>query len=879
MTTTGSRLGGWRVALRLARREAWRRRSQTLLMLFLICMPVVAVTAAAIVWRTADLSGPESVERRMGAAAALISPVGTDVDQQFDPDDGSSWGGEARALTAGRIRAVIGDRPMIPLRTTSSDFQTAHGVADTGLLEVDLHDPLAAGLFRLEAGHLPRTSDEVVVNPALVERGPGIGDLLVLGRKTADGPQPRALRIVGVADYAGSRSFEWAGVLPGALPVTPDDGPAEWLVGGGPVTWGDVRKLNGIGALVASRQVISDPPPESALSPDLRGQVQPVSQETITVLALVVAMVLLEVVLLAGPAFAVRARAQAHTLALVAASGGTPAQARRTVLASGVVVGALGGLFGVAWGIVVAVLAVPIAQTVDASWFGPFEVPWAMVAVVAAFGFASAVLAAVVPAFAASRQDAVAVLAGRRGEGRPSRRSPVVGLALIGVGIAGSFAGSRPGGGSSPLLVGSAAIISVVGMIFLVPVAIATVARLSARLPLPLRFAARDAARHRTRTVPAIAAVGATVAGVVALGIAVSSQADHDEKTYQPMLQLGYGVVDVPTDATPADVAQIEQILTKGLPDAPRQRVTGVVTDTDDYSLMVSFAQDGAEIQTSYWGVLGTGYVVADALPAYLGVGDDSRVVADRALAGGGIVLLHSQVSSAVPSGGQVTVTVGETPPGGGEVKTRATAAFSMVAAEIPGRAQPAAAVLSPVAAKRLHLPTATTAIAVLPTIDGAAAQRVDEELAATASHASLSVERGFQPSAETRIIKLVLAVLGAILMLGGTLTATFLALSDARPDLATMAAVGARPRTRRGVAAAYALVVGLVGALLGAPIGFIPGVAISGPLTHDFQTGATSLVIPWTLLGAVVLGLPLLTALVVGACARSRLPLVARID
>ena len=61
------------------------------------------------------------------------------------------------------------------------------------------------------------------------------------------------------------------------------------------------------------------------------------------------------------------------------------------------------------------------------------------------------------------------------------------------------------------------------------------------------------------------------------------------------------------------------------------------------------------------------------------------------------------------------------------------------------------------------------------------------------------------------------LALLGAVLMLGGTLTATFLALSDARPDLSTMAAVGARPRTRRRVAAGYALIVGGVGALLGA--------------------------------------------------------------
>ena len=72
--------------------------------------------------------------------------------------------------------------------------------------------------------------------------------------------------------------------------------------------------------------------------------------------------------------------------------------------------------------------------------------------------------------------------------------------------------------------------------------------------------------------------------------------------------------------------------------------------------------------------------------------------------------------------------------------------------------------------------------------------------------------------------------------MLGGTLTATFLALSDARPDLATLSAIGAAPRTRRRVAAAYALVIGFVGAVLGAGVGFIPGVAISRPLTASLR-------------------------------------------
>ena len=128
-------------------------------------------------------------------------------------------------------------------------------------------------------------------------------------------------------------------------------------------------------------------------------------------------------------------------------------------------------------------------------------------------------------------------------------------------------------------------------------------------------------------------------------------------------------------------------------------------------------------------------------------------------------------------------------------------------------------------------------------------------------------------------ILLLVLGGLGGVLMLGGTLTATFLALSDARPDLATLSAVGASPRTRRGVAASYALVVGLVGALLGAAVGFIPGIAVTYPLTGGQLDGRGRPVacprhyldIPWLLIGSLVLALPLLTALIVGLTARSR--------
>ena len=114
------------------------------------------------------------------------------------------------------------------------------------------------------------------------------------------------------------------------------------------------------------------------------------------------------------------------------------------------------------------------------------------------------------------------------------------------------------------------------------------------------------------------------------------------------------------------------------------------------------------------------------------------------------------------------------------------------------------------------------------------------------------------------------------------------------KPRYAPHGAVGASPSSRRGVAAAYAVVVGGVGAVLGGAVGFIPGIAVTWPLTSEGYTGGCSgtsdamvcegtkvgpfLDVPWLMVLALVVVLPTVTALVVGLAARSRLPLVARV-
>ncbi len=105
---------------------------------------------------------------------------------------------------------------------------------------------------------------------------------------------------------------------------------------------------------------------------------------------------------------------------------------KRAVLSGGLVLGAVAAVVGALGGIAVAAVALPFVQGFSTEVLGPFEVSVRDVTLIALCGLLSAVLAAVVPAMLAARQDVVAVLAGRRGDTRAGLRSPVLGAVLLG---------------------------------------------------------------------------------------------------------------------------------------------------------------------------------------------------------------------------------------------------------------------------------------------------------------------------------------------------------------------------------------------------------------------------------------------------------------
>jgi putative ABC transport system permease protein len=152
---------------------------------------------------------------------------------------------------------------------------------------------------------------------------------------------------------------------------------------------------------------------------------------------------------------------------------------------------------------------------------------------------------------------------------------------------------------------------------------------------------------------------------------------------------------------------------------------------------------------------------------------------------------------------------------------------------------------------------------------------RVRELLQGLGYSGIVHVERGY--SGPGAVMLLTLALVGGLVVLVGTATATALALDDARPDVTTLAAVGASPGARRRTAMAQAGVIGILGTTLGVLVGAVQGIAVTWPLTLYNDRTAPVIDVPWSLLGLVVLGVPLLVVVGAGLLTRSRLPLGRR--
>jgi putative ABC transport system permease protein len=956
------RRAGWGVALRIGRREVRRAKGRSALVLFLIMLPVLMVTLASTMLRTADVSPAEGVPRVMGAADAVVTPpwpVTEDdaggIVQCPDATCSAIAPGTApatvrdQATAEAQLRSVLGPQTRLwPMPSAAVGTNVGDRALQIQVTLADLADPVFAPMVRLVAGRLPAGRGEVVVTEALAGAGATVGTSLTLGEF---GPST----VVGVV--RAPRAEHEAFAAPGTLPIPLMEpgvwpGAGRWLVSApGGVSWAQVRALNAQRMVVASRAVITNPPSRGELAADpalaqVRDALGDGRSNTLpAVLALGVVMVALEVILLAGPAFAVGAAQQTRALGLVAAQGGTRRHLRRVVLGQAVVLGGLAAMLGVALGLAGAWLWATLLPRLlpSASGLGPFDVGPLDVALVAALGFASAVIAALAPARAAARLDPVRAIAGRRPQPRGSRLHPILGLALIGVGLglavlgayqsrpraawADSFGGDGSGGNAS-LFIAAGAVAAVLGVILVAPLAVRLLARLGRRAPLAGRYALRDMARNQLRTAPAVAAVAGVVAGMVTLGIGAASSSAQERSMFMPTGPIGDAVVLLGTaeSGAPADRERLWDATRAAVqgrfPDARTTVIRSMpdpnVGATSGRTLMLTEATvlpadaNGAYVP----GSVGAAQQAASAMgggrfggilvgPAALAgisdlLADEQRQRAGEALAAGTAVVLRNEAAARDTGTATFDVTLVD-PSAENLAGPPRLGAFTVpaIGITVPGVGLPAAAVIPDALATRARVTPLTAALLVdgddpLTTADQQRLQFVlDREpaLVAAGVTGTASVAAGWADGLRT--VMLVLFGTAAVLVLAGSLTSALLALSDARADFATLGAVGGAPAIRRRIAGAYGAAIAFTGAVLGAGVGFIPGVAISYPLTTDAWTPALDgrlavtgepiadhyLVIPWAIIATLVIGLPILVGLVVAATTRARLPMANRLN
>ena len=487
-------LRGWKVPMRLARRDLRRRPVRTVLVALLVALPVTALALSSVAYRSDGTNNVDWVAEQFGAADAVAR-----VD-----NDAALLSGCAECISRADVEALLPEgtrhvwatQTRVPLRTP--DQQRAQ---QADVSNVDPTDPIHAGAYTLAEGAWPQADNEAALGALLAESlDVSIGDEFSLAY------QEREFTMVGVIERGPSM------VAPG-------------------FDFSVVRALN-LGEF--GRFDLPAPYDASALTfdgwsgrqievrPDINfwenydaGAQSAIDQEVIMGwLAGVVAMSVLGVVVAA--AFAISGRRQLVAVGQLSASGAS----QRTLVRTFGLSGALAGAVGVVIGLVGAVSLYRWRPR----WFGDIDprVAWLDIAVIAATAIVVATVAALAPTRSLTRVSVLSALAGRRPVGAVPSWLNRVGLALflggLLVTLMATRAGADGGGSGAGMLVAVGMIAVVLGVCASAPRIVDHLGGVAARRGGSVRLAARSTTRHRPRAAALLASL--LVVGMAATGVA-----------------------------------------------------------------------------------------------------------------------------------------------------------------------------------------------------------------------------------------------------------------------------------------------------------------------------------------------------------------------
>ena len=929
----------WAVALRMARRDVRRHKGRSALIIVMVTVPTALLSLVLTLALTSDIRGAETIPMLMGNGQALIEgPDSSRVLQGPDPARGFGGSeGAARPIpgydpersgeeNSEAIAALIGGAPVSAVRHFDARLTVDERRVRVSALALDGRVGLGDKL-ELVSGRWPAGADEALVTASGVDSG-----LPSTGQQTLSiAGSDRTLAIVGVARAASL--YDTVGLVTAVEPPDLEQSYGGWIVRGtDPVTWADVRTLNEYGLRVSSASVLRDPPAISELPAEVQESASGEDSQMRLIAGMGGAMLLIITTLLVGPAFAVSAARQRRTLALAASNGATTAVLRRTVLASALVLGATSALAGTALGVALTPLLIRgLNRWADYGVDAPLDIRWVLLGGIALCAVVSTLIAALLPARRLGRLDIVGVMRGQAVSPPPSKVVLAVGavlsalgaLVILGsTGVAGLPSVTRllgiQTGGDYAVTVG--AVVLIVGSLFLVPVALAGIGRLGSHLPTTLRIAARDLARHRSRSAPSVAAVLAAVAGLSFGLTGLASDTEESRRTYIPVTLPGEVVVRAWAEPITADAIRAAApglIVTENVAAGAVDPMNGLdAVPTEPYRLeFVSIVPPGCTAArtisdpewdaaenarylaaeeagttdsfvfgtapcstggTTYGGTGSTLLLPAEEIVRRLGL-DAAQADAVRT----GAVITRA-LSPATASGDQVRVARGTfvidpnaTGPTDPQVEVLQEASLPAIqlaeSAQTEGKMLGASLMLASDSVVTTGWPSRPESFTVRDAAGAPVTQEAVERLrAALGDGFEVSVERGF--TRDDRIVVAALLGVFALLILVITLTSTALTVAEQQSDQATLAALGATRGTRRLMAGAAAFLLAAVGCVLGVAVGLVPGIAISRALTSagwDPVNGVpegqeTILVIPW--LSLLIVGV--LVPMVAGAIA-----------
>jgi len=884
---------GRRAAFGVALKNARRNKKRTFYLVLLIAVPVMVAVMTSVVVAAGYISPEEQATLEFGGANVRFE----------------QWGGGQEVIDWAdrQIKTLAPEAEVLASRGVGVSF----GPEVYGQVrDIDLEDPLAEGILELIAGGPPSAPDEVVLTEHLASNlDARIGDRVAVEQDGA-----RRFEVVGLATHPIFWEVNDAILTPEGLEEYVD-----WFDFGG-----DSRQLllrvdddmafgtafyeawerdrysfypgdrewpmperywflyEGYYAVMTDEQlaeldrVLEEEGEEAAIAyPDslfpqgVETSVPEIYLETRTdrlswdrtnivetgpaIGTGVAALILAEVAFIAGAAFATGTRRRLREIGLMGANGASYKQLRSTVVGEGLVIGLLGGLGGSLIALLIVLLGRSTIQQfverrIEDFPFSPMDVVGpVLVAVIAC------VIAAWMPAKTAAGVPTLTALQGRMPMGDPKRWVVPVGLSMAGVGTVLVAVGLASSSGFGGAVATAGAVLTIGGTALLAGPVVAWVSKRAERFPITSRIVLRDSGRQRGRAAAAVAAtmviLMAPVAGLAALAADRESTLVYGLDGGDPrMLIEGRYDADANYELVSLTDHDLELVKTR----LPEARVAAFHTLDIPVEYPAEIEARESEDFDDEGGYYVGSFRMAIASEDLLAMLADERL--DRALQEDGMALIgvEDRVNTITVDG--VETSVAEVP------------------VSVPQFSFPRVLVTEDVAAAQ-GVDTRQTALVE---VDGGLFQNpFDSPFDALWQDGDEFATGGGSGDATASVLLLgFLATMLIVLIVVATITA--LAAAEADNDLRTIVAVGATNSIRRRYLALQSGLHTLIGALLAVPLTLLLYKAVM-MATNDYEYfgnfgwwNASTLIIPWSGLALLVLGLPLAIGLITAATVRS---------